>query len=1066
MSQPKKKSKLQQRYEQRFQQLLGQLNAAQQQAVQQIEGPVLAIAGPGTGKTHILTARIGQILLQTDTQAHNILCLTFTDAGAQAMRQRLLEFIGPEAHRVHLYTFHGFCNMVIQENLDVFGHRDLEPASELEQIALIRQLIDRLPVTHPFRSRRRNPYFYEKHLRSLFEQMKAEGWTADYIHQRIDAHLEDLPNQAQYVYQRNYKDKKAGDLKPGMVAKAEKSMEQLRAGIDLFEDYLQIMKERHRYDYGDMLRWVLKAFERNTDLLRSYQEQYLYLLVDEFQDTNGAQNRLIGQLIDFWESPNIFVVGDDDQSIYEFQGARVRNIVDFYWQHQDNISLVMLRENYRSSQYILDFAKRLIDNNELRLIHQLETSDAIPLDKVLLARNSDWAQSSQRPIIRKYPNTAHEEVHLIQQIKALREAGIPYQEMAIIYARHQQAEKLMQLLEKQDVPYNTKRRVNILDEILIQQLRQLLRYLHREFIEPHTAERLLFEVLHFDFWRIPRTAIAQLSIGIARRIRAARSEEAQQLQWLDVIGDRALLAEMGIEEYEGFRYVYDFVQERIRDLVNEPLPRLLEHLINRSGMLRWAVEQSERDWHLQVLHSFMDFAKEETYKKPQLRLRDFLDTLEEMEANNIRLSLNQTVFAEDGVHLLTAHSSKGLEFRVVFMLHTVKKYWEKTSQSGRNRFSYPPSLTLSSESDALEAARRLFYVAMTRAKEQLYLSFSERDEKNKELEQTVFIDELLQAEEQELQQYQVPAADLHQAQWLYLKANEKPRTELLDEATLTGLLEGFVLSVSSMNSYLRCPIGFYYQYVLRVPVLPSEEAAYGLAAHYALERAFLTLQSDEREDLPSTERFMVFFKAELNRQRAYISQRSYEQSLRLGEAQLREYYENRRSEWKKQVWIEQPFKQLEVDGVPIMGIIDKVEFLDKTQVRLVDYKTGQLKKQRFRKPTPKNPEGGSYWRQLHFYRILFEQSSLSTHQAVEGEIDYLSPDEQGHFPKKNLRFEPENVQHVRQLIQQTYQRIQAHEFTQGCGQPNCQWCQFAKREIMPKSFSDASQEELDDAMGN
>ena len=128
---------------------LERLNDAQREAVDQIEGPVLVIAGPGTGKTHILTARIGRILLETDAQPHNILCLTFTEAGVHAMRERLLEFIGPEAHRVHIYTFHSFCNSIIQDNLELFGRNDLEPLSELERVEIIRKIIDVLDVLHP-----------------------------------------------------------------------------------------------------------------------------------------------------------------------------------------------------------------------------------------------------------------------------------------------------------------------------------------------------------------------------------------------------------------------------------------------------------------------------------------------------------------------------------------------------------------------------------------------------------------------------------------------------------------------------------------------------------------------------------------------------------------------------------------------------------------------------------------------------------------------------------------------------------------------------------------------------
>ncbi|MEO1628827.1 MAG: UvrD-helicase domain-containing protein, partial [Bacteroidota bacterium] len=142
---------------------LARLNSRQREAVEQIEGPVLVIAGPGTGKTHILAARIGQILLQTDALAANILCLTFTDAGVLAMRERLIEFIGPEAHRVHIYTFHSFCNKIIQDNLEYFGRRELEPISDLERVELIRSMLDKLPPGHPLRRKANDPYFYEYH---------------------------------------------------------------------------------------------------------------------------------------------------------------------------------------------------------------------------------------------------------------------------------------------------------------------------------------------------------------------------------------------------------------------------------------------------------------------------------------------------------------------------------------------------------------------------------------------------------------------------------------------------------------------------------------------------------------------------------------------------------------------------------------------------------------------------------------------------------------------------------------------------------------------------------------
>ena len=203
-------------YNEQFLKELECLNIQQREAVEQIEGPVLVVAGPGTGKTHILSARIGRILMETDTQPYNILCLTFTDAGAQAMRERLLQFIGPEAHRVHIFTFHSFCNKVIQENLELFGIQKLEPLSELERVEIIRQMIDDLPLDHPLKRGRRDIYFYEKHLYQLFQLMKKENWRADFIHRRIETYLKELPHRADYIYKRN-----AGRYKKGALEKRE-----------------------------------------------------------------------------------------------------------------------------------------------------------------------------------------------------------------------------------------------------------------------------------------------------------------------------------------------------------------------------------------------------------------------------------------------------------------------------------------------------------------------------------------------------------------------------------------------------------------------------------------------------------------------------------------------------------------------------------------------------------------------------------------------------------------------------------------------------------------------------
>ena len=167
---------LREQYQQKFDSILKELNQQQLKAVQAIDGPVLVIAGPGTGKTQILAARIANILVETDTLPENILCLTYTDAGTIAMRKRLLSFIGPDSYRVAIHTFHSFCNMVIQENLDVFGFRNLDPVDELEQVQLLRAIIDDLPKNHPLKRYTGEEYFESDRMKSLFDIMKREDW--------------------------------------------------------------------------------------------------------------------------------------------------------------------------------------------------------------------------------------------------------------------------------------------------------------------------------------------------------------------------------------------------------------------------------------------------------------------------------------------------------------------------------------------------------------------------------------------------------------------------------------------------------------------------------------------------------------------------------------------------------------------------------------------------------------------------------------------------------------------------------------------------------------------------
>ncbi|MCH5682962.1 ATP-dependent helicase [Niabella sp. W65] len=225
-------------------------------------------------------------------------------------------------------------------------------------------------------------------------------------------------------------------------------MDKLRAAIGEFENYQEIMRVNKRYDFDDMINWVIKAFEENENLLLDYQEKYQYILVDEFQDTSGTQNRIVQLLINYWERPNVFVVGDDDQSIYRFQGANVQNMLDFARQYENDIKKIVLTNNYRSIQPILDISKTLINRNEERLIKQIPG-----LTKELLAANTSINQLQHAPEIFEYNTMADEMAGIVFKIEALMAQGVQPGRIAIIYKENKYGEELSDYLRQKGIPF-------------------------------------------------------------------------------------------------------------------------------------------------------------------------------------------------------------------------------------------------------------------------------------------------------------------------------------------------------------------------------------------------------------------------------------------------------------------------------------------------------------------------------------------------------------------------------------------------------------------------------------
>lgn len=1019
-----------------------QLNTLQQSAVSETEGPVLVIAGPGTGKTQILAARIAHILATTDTLPENILCLTYTDAGTIAMRNRLQQFIGADAYRVQVFTFHSFCNTVIQENLDYFGLKGLDAISELEQIAYVHEIIDSFGKDHPLKRYTGDVYYETEKLLSLYENMKKENWNADFLSQKADEYIADLPTRDSFIYKRATKTAKAGDVKQAAVDAEIKKMAELKAAAQTFEVYQQKLMRNSRYDFADMIIWVIKAFKDKPELLSIYQERFLYFLVDEYQDTSGSQNELLELLLNYWDKPNVFCVGDDDQSIYRFQGANVENIDQFIKKYAP--FTITLEDNYRSSQYILDASRALINTNQNR----------INPNKHLLAHT---VTEAPQPEIRSYYNATHEVVCIAQEIIALQQSGIAMSDIAVLYRKHSQADEIIKYLKSKNITVNARKKMNAFDEPFIRKIIRILTYIEAEHKKAHTGEAYIYELLHYDFFNNDPIEIARISVDVYKK-----NFNERNTSWREELRTAHLRKSPDLfttrQPGEQLAKTSKLLEQWIKDSSNITVQQLIESVITESGMLVMALSGTDKIWNMQLLHTFFDFVKTECSRNPRTDLTRLLNTILLMQNEGVDLPAQRISYAEDGVHFLTAHSSKGLEFEYVYMIGCTTKVWEK-SVTNRD-FKLPDTIFTIVSEDESEENRRLFYVAMTRAKTHLRLSYAERDANGKELEKSRFVAELET-------QANLPVVTLHANDEALLEfetalLQNKPaqaRNDIFDNEFVDELLLKYSLSVTHLNNYLKCPTAFYFNNIVRVPAPMSASMTFGSAVHHALEMLFKNMNADEEKQFGTAEDLYNDFRWYMRKHEDSFTEIEFKRRLEYGQEILPKYYNRYISEWNKITSVERSYRNIVMEDVPMNGKLDKLEF-DGNVVNVVDYKTGQPDnaKKKFDRPDAgkvslakeagkevlfEDEFGGDYWRQAVFYKILMDFDQTKNWEMRTAEFDFIEPDKKsGEFVKYRVAITSEDVGIVKQQIVKTYTSIKAKQFSNGCQKEDCVWCGF------------------------
>lgn len=1054
-----------------------QLNAAQKTAVDTIDGPLMVVAGPGTGKTELLSVRTANILSKTDTLPENILCLTFTDSGAVAMRERLVGIIGKDAYKVAIHTFHSFGTEIINQNREYFYRGALfEPADDLNRYEILRSIFDSLDYKNPLASTMNGEYTHQPDATKVISELKRSGLTSDELLAIMDANeaavdeierrvvplldgsisvktrdslrtllpdLQSLADSAQTLFEvpsllRVFADGLEHALdasdrehptkpitawknkwfrrneKKEYALKSRQHTIKLRALVYIYFEYLNRMEQAGLYDYDDMILQVVHAMEVHDDLRFNLQEKYLYIMVDEFQDTNLAQMRIINSLTNNPASegrPNIMVVGDDDQAIYSFQGADISNILRFQ-ELYPSTKLVALTENYRSGPAVINSAREVITQGGDRL-----ENFVTELDKQLSAQAGKAAEVA----LFTAPTIDSERHWLVEQVKAEIKSGVRPGDIAVLTRKHHEIESLLPYFNRAGIAVNYERRDNVLEQPPIVALELLAKVVVALSKGDHeTANSLLPQLLAHPAWGLTPKDLWELSLTAHKNRRLWLDEMTTMPRFLDI---HSWLIELAaLSEHTALEPMIDRLIGRSEEAnppaKNSPFfdyffsPKQLEkeslRYLDCLAALR-TIRAQLRDYHAKeglTLASFVDFIALHRRLGTSLRVA--------------RTSLESDATA---INLMTAHKSKGQEFDSVYIFNAVDSMWGEKAVSRSRTINYPENLPLADAGATSDERLRLFYVAMTRAKSRLTISYSDSNDSDK----PTLIASFLSGHS--LEPRDIPAladgALVEAAELAWYQPFVEPTTDL--KTLLKPDLEHYKLSATHLNAFFDIPRGgpdhFLLSQLLHFPGAKTAAASYGSAVHRTLQQAHVHLSATgERKPIED-----VLHDFELNLSREHLSQLDYDTYYQKGSEQLQAFLTANYEGFSPSQKAELSFASQEVHlgKARLTGTIDVADINKEARtITVTDYKTGKATPEWKGRDDVEKIKLHKYRQQLLFYKVLVEHSrDYGSYQVEKGCLSFIEPSKAGEICALELTFEKEELERFTELIDRVWQRI-------------------------------------------
>ncbi|HZS42987.1 MAG TPA: ATP-dependent DNA helicase [Candidatus Paceibacterota bacterium] len=966
----------------KFQETYKNLNKRQKEAVDTIDGPVMVIAGPGTGKTTILTLRIANILNLTDTPAHGILAITYTDAGVRAMREKLQELIGDRAYEVRLHTFHSFASSIISEYPDHFLHlMGVKQLTEVEQEALIRQILAE-PKFASLRPTGKPDVYLSSIIRTI-DDAKREAVTPNMIREHAKTEIERLQNDESSLSTR-------GATKGQLKAEIKDSIEKAERTIifaDIYELYEKAKMESKKMDFNDLIIELLSAFQKDELLLRLIQEKYLYIHVDEHQDTNDAQNLIIGLLAEFFETPNIFIVGDEKQAIYRFQGASVENF--FLLQRRwPAMSVISLDTNYRSHQSILDASWSMIEKN-------YEGEEHVDLRIALKSGNKEIPEPLE---IVTGENTAAMELELVERLRRLSQEEVT-QTAAIIVRRNRDLDRIIRLLEFHRIPVSSERSVDIFNHPAGRIFFDLLEYLADNSKIENLASTLVTGLWNLSFEET-HTLLRNMRAGISTDLLA-------KIPALKTIAER--LVSVGPLEF----LIYTAEISGFANLVaKDPVS---------VSVWRGIVALAE------------SLVREGRIADPRSLIKELLSYRTSAESRMVKISVGMP---EMPIKAMTAHGSKGLEFDYVFLPYATDQSWIGRPKGAS--FLLPRKRTTDSDVGDI---RRLFYVALTRARKHVVLMTALAEADDTPLSPLRFIEELNSKHVVKKVLPQIGIEKVFSPNRNSLES--RTADKIVDLAKRTLIERG--LSVTALNHFMECPNKFLYLSILKMPEPPTAASEKGNAIHEALARAWQANQRNEEEIIKILTNSIneYFERSFLGLQEKIPAKNELLENVPVVAKALGPHFEvpvgsRILTEWRIENKFDSSYENQSIN-IPLHGKLDVIVDTG-SEALIYDYKSRRSMSVSEIRGETKNSDG-NYFRQLIYYKLLTTNHADWKSKTITPALVFVTPDDKGRCPIISLEIKDSDLERVRGEVESLLKNVWSGEIAEAtCPDEKCQWC--------------------------